>query len=242
MEIVCRTNSYFHLISFDKCHFFGRVFITDINFRNPIEFKKSTFNDILWVDAKLDPTGYYEQLVIDSCHLRSAQVTLSSAKPIKVLLVNNISTDTAQVSISVDNVSDASISGNRMQGKLFEVGFKEIDVLKFDDNDFQNILIRSTNVKSEFDFQRKEASNKLVLYRTYFSQEPANDVDWASLDSMRLCFLNVYETSGQIDREAGQIRYDPQSLLFISGENQNDISNDVSFRHLMGMYSMFLNL
>jgi hypothetical protein len=233
----------YHRFKFTECHFKGEIFIDGVNFIQPPQFHKSTFARNIWINANLTPTqADWQGFALDSCSIKSARISFATDNPISVWLVNNYGADSTDVSILCNKVYSARILDNKLAYKNIEIGFGETDMVRFTNNQFKNLIFHHTTIKSEFDFQNTEVAGKLILDRTFFTDEPQNDIDWLNLSNWRISSLTEFNSPTSLVTIDGRKRNETLSFTYLSGENPADIANSQTFRELMGLYSMFLNL
>lgn len=228
---------------FTNCNFHGKVFLFDLDFKEVPAFKRSIFSGNLqmWINAD---EGY--GVDIEGCSLHQVDIFLTSKSMVtRHSIKNNYSADSADFRLSCQSAKSIFLLNNKFSEKNIQINLNtgETESLVLKENEFSNLKIIGTNVKSEFDFQMNTLAGKLLMVQSYFSDQPANDVDWSAIANNHLGILVENEDEWGSTPDAGELDQKPVAKFkYNSGENASDISNEQSFNELMGLYSMFLNL
>jgi hypothetical protein len=231
-------------MQFSNCEFNGRFYWDKVDFITPPRFIDSRFADDLYLTAIIHPTSSDPPYVMSGCSLHFVFVALTAFEPIPINLSSNVSADSADFRIQCNRTSVVQISKNEFARKNIELTFNKVAVLKLTDNIARNLIVTNTEIEAEFDLQRSKISGKLLMDGTYFSNEPANDIDWVDFGSSHLGLLKTFHRTPDFSyRNTGRVMWAKvRSFDTVSGENENNISNSGDFVELMGLYSMFLNL
>jgi hypothetical protein len=241
-------------LKFNQCKFEGRFFIHRINFNSAPKFQGCDFAESFEATFNLEPDyNTYGIFQLENCVFKDVNINASAKFPINFFIIDNTCLGKSEFTLESKNIGTGLFLRNRMGQSTIIVAI-EGNVLKFRENLLGNLILQRTVINSELDLEKSTLSGKLLLFQTYFSNEPVNDIDWKDLDSLRLGYLTTYYfyANSFSERSDGLIgRLSDFSLLppppedankFNSGEKIEDVSNDQSFRELMGLYSMFLNL
>ncbi len=245
---------YQHLV-FEHCNFDGKLLLNQMYFESSPRITKCNFNHDLCVHFIADH-DYYGGFTLDSSRLKSVLINIEGKLPIKINIRDNTSSPNSEFNINCNDVDKITFLRNEFPKNSIVISNSKIDVIKFESNYINNLIIQNTELKSEFDLQKSTIVGKLLFYESYFSNEPVSDIDWKNLNEFRLGYLkSIYnseddyiisdETIGRIGELGVKLNsYEKRDSLneFISGERSKDFSDEESFQELVGLYSMFLNL
>lgn len=225
---------------FENCNFWGQVFLHGIDFIYPPSFVNCNLSNDLWVSVRTK-TGRF---VLKKNKFNYAHISLSNENPIQINIEDNFSNDSSDIFIESDLSSEIQVHGNNFNGKNIELSFSSAQTVKLSNNIFKNLIISSSKIESEFDLLGTTSSGKFLLSKLYFSNDPVSDIDLSSFSRLPLGLLSSKdEHILKIDMFKGTTNLPKiQNQSFITGSNKEDIANSQSFRELIGLYSMFLNL
>lgn len=226
----------FGRVSFENCHFNGLFIFDKISSIEPPYFNNSTFENNFWLRIKVNPEANRSNgFGLGGCHLKRCDIAIEVSSPIEIGIGRNIQTDSSDIIIVCNNSEKIHILDNKLGNKNIYIR-GETSALKIENNSFNNIILYRLNIKDEFDFEVTKLNGKLLLGSTFFNQDPANDIDWNYLSNHRLGSLTSISWGLPVQSKENR------QIESMSGESLEDISNHKSFRELMGLYSMFLNL
>jgi hypothetical protein len=224
------------VFDFTKCTFNGIFFFYDLKFKQSPAFHSCRFNSRFQLGITVD----HYLLKIDSCDFNSANIGVHSENKIDLSFVNNTS-NTADIRLRVSNVLSAEIRNNSFGSINFFLGLGSVDVLRVEENKFENLILDGMAVQSEFDFQENLVGKHVLFNECYFSEATSHDIDWKTLSGWVLGNERPID-HGYMYLGGGHMTIpDVEDVKFITGNDRTSIEDDREFKRLMGLYSMFLN-
>jgi hypothetical protein len=220
-------------IFFTRCHFEGPFVFDQMRFVAAPEFSKCTFDSSLYIRAFIElEEGSSTGLRMRHCSVHSVFLSFDGSAKVNFTVDDTISSDSSDFVFIAGDVSNFEFSNNQLAGKNVRLWLNELEKLTIEGNQFARMDIASTDIKDKFVFRRNKL-NQLLLYQTYFNSDPANSIDWASVDGMRLATALSY--TDDISKVSST------SVHLISGADSADLADSYKYEELVGLYSMFLN-
>jgi len=233
-------------LEFRSCQFEGRFFAAVINCVEPPNFSKCQFRKSFALGVSVDPPTVFfnAKCQLDSCTFNDFRLYfISKNRPISLHFSGNTFQRKTDCLLSFDKAEVALFENNNFDaGGNFYFEIRDVETLKFKKNKFHNLIISDTKINQEFDLQESAVTGKILLRRTAFTDDPVNDIDWEDISDLRLGLCLAGGGNGNVNGNTGTYSPYLDPLVFNSGKTNQDISNKQSFRELMGLYSMFLNL
>jgi hypothetical protein len=230
-------------VFFTGCTFDGPFVIHQVQFEIPPQFSGCTFNDILYIRAFIEPgPGVTGGFRLSHCSVHLTSLSFDGSVRSFANIDHVTSADNSDFEYYAGNVDDCVFTDNLLKHNNTHLMFREMKKLTIERNILDRLEITNTNITTEFDF-RKNNLRQLLLYHTYFTDNPANGIDWSTIDGMRLGSTLSYPDGEQdLDEIRGRRVSHPRKIEFISGALPADIADENKYEELLGLYSMFLNL
>ncbi|HCW07142.1 MAG TPA: hypothetical protein DGG95_07245, partial [Cytophagales bacterium] len=233
------------LLRFDGCTFQKNFILESVFFKIPPKFVNTSFKKNFWLSSGIQSEiTDFEGFAMENCTLNFVNINFDNKTPMNFTIKNNRQGDSSNITINSGNITRARFHNNNFFKKNVLMKLGQVGILRITGNSFNNLMFQNTSVSAEFDCISNKINGKFLLDRVYFNDEPTNDFDWKSIGDLKLGFLGDSEASdgNGLNPESGEIngnlKWNPN---FMTGENKNDISDDQSFREIMGLYSIFLN-